>query len=200
MKKIITISREFGSGGRTIGKKLAKELNIAYYDKEMVKKIADESGLSKSFIEEAGEYTPTGSKFLNRFSYFNQGIGDDYYSLNNEIYQRQYEFIKELAEKEPCVIVGRCADYILRGRVDCIHVFIHAGLEFKARRIVELYGNTQDHPIKRLQDKDKRRALFYKDHTGRDWGVCDNYTLSLNSGELGINNCVKIIKQIYNEM
>ena len=129
-KRIITISREFGSGGRTIGKLVAEHLGIRCYDAELIQKLAAESGFDENYIKEAGEYTPGGflaSAFTNRsFGPTNEDL----------LWKLQYRIIRELAEKEPCVIVGRCADFILQDRTDCLKVFVHADMKFRADRIV----------------------------------------------------------------
>lgn len=192
-KKVITISREFGSGGRTVGKKLAEKLGYAYYDKELIEKVHGETGFSKEFIEEQGEYSPSKSMFSYAF------IGRDIngVSMNDYVWNAQRKIIIELAESdEPCVIVGRCADYILRDREDVFNVFIHADMEFRAKRIVQEYGETAESPQKRLKDKDKKRKINYRYFTDREWGVCQNYDISLNSGTLGIDKCVDIIADL----
>lgn len=188
-KRIITISREFGSGGRTIGRKVAEELGIAYYDKELIEKIAENTGFSEGFISEYGEHAPG----KNVFSYSFLGRTANGMSMQDYIWTEQRKIIKELAEKEPCVIVGRCADFILRDREDCLHVFIRSCTEKKVERIVKLYGETSDKPEKRLADKDKKRSVNYHYYTDRIWGDARNYHLSLDSGEFGIEKCVDII-------
>jgi len=194
-KRIITVSREFGSGGRTIGKQIAERLGYAYYDKDLVKKIASESGLTESYILESGEHASSTNSFL-----FNLAIGAELESGNNstinQLYTVQHNIIKGLAEKEPCVIVGRCADYILRDRTDCLHTFFHADMDFRADRIVSLYGETQDKPEKRLKEKDDKRKTYYKHYTGRQWGMAQNYHLTLNSGIVGTLQCVDIVVNI----
>lgn len=187
--KVITISRQFGSGGRTIGKKIAEELGYAYYDKDLIEKVAKESGLAPEYIEEQGEYAPS----KNPFSYAFIGRSINGMSVNDYLWNMQRKVILELAEKEPCVIVGRCADYILRERNDCLNVFIHADEEKRAERIVTLYGETESSPKKRLDEKDRKRAVNYKYYTGRNWGEACNYHLTLDSGKLGIDHCVKLI-------
>ena len=189
--RVITISREFGSGGRTIGKRVAAELALPCYDNELLQKIAAESGFQESYIKETGEDAPGG--FLsNAFSH--RG-----FSPNNADYlwQIQYRIISELAEKGPCVIVGRCADYILRDKADCLRVFIHADLEFRAQRIVQEYGEREESPQQRLRDKDKRRAAYHRFYTDMKWGRAQNYDITLNSGTLGLDQCVKIITSLY---
>lgn len=194
--QIITISREFGSGGRTIGKKVAEQLQIAYYDEEIVSEIAKESGLAESFVKEQGEYANTSSHFLFNFNNWGNGMTS---TLSDRLYVLQRNLICELAEKGPCVIVGRCADYVLRERRDCLNVFVHADMEFRADRIVRLYGEKVDAPQKRLEEKDKKRSTYYKYYTNRTWGKAQNYHLCLDSGMLGIEHCVQIICDVVNE-
>ena len=189
--RVITISREFGSGGRTIGKKTAEKLNIPCYDSQLIQKIAAESGFHEDYIKEEGEYAPGG--FLSS-ALSHRGI-----AITNEdyIWEIQCRVITDLPQKGPCVIVGRCADYILRETADCLKVFIHADLDFRARRIVEVYGEREQSPQQRLKDKDKRRAAYHRFYTDMKWGHAQNYDLTLNSGTLGIENCVNIITQLY---
>lgn len=188
-KRIITISREFGSGGRTIGKQVAERLGIAYYDKELIEKISEGTGFSREFIQEYGEHAPG----TNIFSYSFLGRSATGVSLQDQIWMEQRKIIRELAEKEPCVIVGRCADYILRDRTDCLNVFIHADMDKKVERIVKLYGETADKPEKRLRDKDKKRSVNYHYYTDQEWGKAENYHLCLDSGAFGIDKCVDMI-------
>ena len=187
-KRIITISREFGSGGRSIGKEVAKQLGIAYYDKDLVKKVAVETGFNEQYIEEKGEYAPV----KNWLSFVFSGAMSEM-SAQDFLWAIQYKVIMELAEKEPCVIVGRCADYILRDRTDCLNVFIHADMAARAERIVRLYGQSEVEPEKRLEDKDKRRKIYYKHYTEQDWGMAQNYDICLNSAAIGIDKCVSVI-------
>jgi len=197
-KKIITISREFGSGGRTIGKKLAERLGVAYYDKELVKHIAMETGFDPKYIEEHGEHAP-GRSFLSYVFGVRAAHPDVMNGMTpaDFLWCMQRKIILEIVEKESCVIVGRCADYILRDREDCLHVFIHAPREARAERIVKLYGESDVAPEKRLEDKDARRKVNYRHFTGRDWGDARNYHLSLDSAKLGIDACVELIESVY---
>lgn len=188
--RIITISREFGSGGRTIGKKVAEQLGIPCYDSELIQKIAEESGFDAKFVQEAGEYAPGG--FLSNLSSRTFGPTNEDY-----LWKIQYQIISRLAGQGPCVIVGRCADYILRDKADCLRVFIHADAQFRARRIVQEYGERAESPEQRLRDKDKRRAAYHRFYTNMKWGHAQNYDLTLNSGTLGIDKCVEIIRDLY---
>ncbi|MDO4324605.1 MAG: cytidylate kinase-like family protein [bacterium] len=198
-KNIITISREFGSGGRSIGKAIANELQIPYYDKELIMQVAKKTGFDPKYIEEQGEYA-SGKTFLSYLSAFT-GRSDVMGGMSaaDFLWVMQQQVILELAEKGPCVIVGRCADYILKDRSDCLHVFVHADEAFRAERIVRLYGQTEKSPKERLKDKDTRRSVNYKHFTGREWGKCQNYHLSLDSSVLGIDKCVEMIVNIVKE-
>lgn len=189
--RIVTISREFGSGGRTIGKKVAKKLGIPCYDAELIQKLAEESGFTESYIKEAGEYVPHG--FMS-FTFSNRSFGP---TNEDVLWNMQYKLITELAGKGPCVIVGRCADFILREQADCLKVFIHADMAFRAERIVKVYGEREQSPEHRLQDKDKRRAAYHRFYTDMKWGHAQNYHITLDSGVLGIDRCVDIISGLF---
>ena len=189
--RVITISREFGSGGRTIGKKTAEKLGIACYDAEIIQAMAQETGFTPDYVQEAGEYAPGG--FLSS-AFSNRMLGP----TNEDIlWEHQYKVITDLAAKGPCVIVGRCADYILQDTADCLKVFIHADMAFRARRIVEVYGEREQSPEERLRDKDKRRAAYHRFYTDMKWGYAQNYHLTLDSGVIGIDRCADIIAQLY---
>ena len=189
--KIITISREFESGGRTIGRKVANELGIPCYDSELILKIAEQSGFDVDYVKETGENFSGG--FLSLLS-------DRAFGPNNEDYlwKIQCKIIIKLAEDEPCVIVGRCADYILRDKADCFKVFIHAAPAFRADRIVRVYGEKEVSAEQRIKDKDKRRAAYHRFYTDMKWGRSQNYDITLNSGTLGIDQCAATIKELYN--
>ncbi len=191
--RIITISREFGSGGRTIGRQTAAKLGIPCYDYELIEKIAEESGFAKEYIAERGEYTTHGSWFASAFTDrdFNGHSNQDY------LWKIQRDVILKLAEKESCVIVGRCADYILKDVQDCLTVFIHSDMERRAERIVKQYGERTETPEKRLKDKDKRRAAYYQFYTDMKWGDMHHYHVALDSGILGIDKCVDILASLY---
>ena len=189
--RIITISREFGSGGRTVGKRTAEQLGIPCYDRELIQKIAGKSGFDEGYIKSLDETAPGGflaSAFSNRT--FGQ-TNEDY------LWNIQRKVILELAEQGPCVIVGRCADFILRDQADCLTVFIHADLAFRAQRIVQVYGAREDSPEQRIRDKDKRRAAYHRFYTDMKWGYAKNDQISLDSGLLGIDACVEVLKMLY---
>jgi len=192
-KTIITISRQFGSGGRTVGHLVAEKLGIPFYDKELVEHISLESGFAPKFIEEHGEHSP--GKSLLSYAFAPQGVPGIMNGLSTAdfLWNIQCGVILQLAEKGPCVIVGRNADYILKDRKDCLHVFIHADKEFRADRIVRLYGESEKSPMSRLQEKDKRRSVNYQHYTGRDWGDADNYDICLNTSTIGVEEAADII-------
>lgn len=191
--RIITISREFGSGGRTVGKEVAARLGIPCYDQELIEAIAEKSGFAQDYIRDHGEYMPSSSWLGNAL------VRRDFNgrSYQDDLWLAQRAVVLELAEKEPCVIVGRCADHILRGKADCLTVFIHASVESRANRIVTMYGERDEAPEKRLQDKDKRRRAYYQLYTDTEWGVAKNYHIALDSGVLGIEKCVELVAGLY---
>lgn len=192
-KNIITISRQFGSGGRTVGHLVAEKLGIPFYDKELVEHIALESGFAPKFVEEHGEHSP--GKSLLSYAFALQGVPGVMNGLSTAdfLWSIQCNAILQLAEKGPCVIVGRNADYILKDRKDCFHAFIHADMEFRADRIVRLYGESEQSPQARLQEKDKRRSVNYQHYTGKTWGAAENYDICLNTATIGVENAADMI-------
>lgn len=193
MYPIITISREFGSGGHSIGQNVAEELGIPFYDSAIVEQVAQESGLDKDLIAEQGEQTTLTSRL---FSGFTLGAGPSYENPQDQIYRLQAGVIRRVAEDGPCVIVGRCADYILQnaGHVT-LNVFIHAPLNWRADYILNRYGETEVSIQKRLEKKDRSRRLYYNYYTDREWGDYRNYHLALDSAMLGRETCVQLILQ-----
>ena len=190
-KRIITISREFGSGGRFIGEKVAKKLEIAYYDKNIISQIAEKSGLSPEYIQENAELSPKKGLFAYAFS----GRDITGKSVEDMVYEAQRNIILELAEKEPCVIIGRNADYILKDRDDVLNVFIHGDMLEKIKRITGLYNVKEKEAVKMMADTDKRRRTNYNFYTDQNWGKASNYTLCLNSSQLGYDRCEMIIME-----
>ena len=193
MNRVITISREFGSGGRTIGKLTAERLGIPCYDQELIEKIEEKSGLAKEFIAERGEYTLRGGWLANAFA--DRSLNG--LSVQDYLWTIQRKTIIELAEQGPCVIVGRCADYILEDKANLLKVFIHASIPVRAKRIVERYGESPEAPEKRLREKDIRRSAYYRFYTDMEWGIAKNYDVALDSGTLGLDRCVDIISSLY---
>ena len=190
-KRIITISREFGSGGRFIGEEVAKKLGIAYYDKNIINEIAEKSGLSPEYIQENAELSP--KKGLFAYAFAGRDITGK--SVEDMVYEAQRNVILELADKEPCVIIGRNADYILKDRDDVLNVFIHGDAPEKIQRITRLYNVEEQKAVKMIADTDKRRMANYNFYTNQKWGKADNYTLCLNSSQLGYDRCEKIIME-----
>lgn len=188
-KKIITISREFGSGGRFIGEEVAKKLGMKYYDRDIIGQIAEKSGFSPEYIQENAELSP--KKGLFAYAFAGRDITGK--SVEDMVYEVQRKVILEIAEKESCVIIGRNADFILNDRDDVLNVFIHGDKAEKVKRICKLYNVTEADALKRMVDIDKRRMTNYRFYTDRKWGMAGNYTLSLNSSELGYDMCEKII-------
>ncbi|MGO5050168.1 AAA family ATPase [Dysosmobacter sp. Sow4_B12] len=192
-ERILTISREFGSGGRTVGRMAATALHIPCYDQEILEELAKKSGFTQGYIRDQGEYAAHAGWLSNALaSRFSDGL-----TSQDRLWVLQRELILELAEKGPCVIVGRCADFILREKADCLTAFIHADMAFRAKRIVEVYGQRQDSPEKRLQDKDRRRAAYYQFYTDTRWGQARNYHIALDSGVLGIDRCAELLAELY---
>ena len=190
-KRIITISREFGSGGRFIGEEVAKKLGISYYDKNIISRIAEKSGLSPEYIQENAELSPKKGLFAYAFS----GRDITGKSVEDMVYEAQRNIILELAEKEPCVIIGRNADYILKDRDDVLNVFIHGDMPEKIKRITGLYNVKEKEAVKMMADTDKRRRTNYNFYTDQNWGKASNYTLCLNSSQLGYDRCEMIIME-----
>ena len=188
-KRIITISREFGSGGRFIGEEVAKKLGVAYYDKDIIGKIAEQSGLSPEYIQENAELSPKKGLFAYAFS----GRDITGKSVGDMVYEAQRKIIMEIAEKESCVIIGRNADFILKDRNDVLNVFIHGDMPEKTQRIIDLYNVEEKEAVKMMADTDKRRMTNYNFYTDQKWGKASNYTLCLNSSQLGYDRCEKII-------
>ena len=184
---IITITREFGSGGRTIAKKLADKLGYAYYDYEIVQQIAQESGFAKEYIEENGEDASSTSTF--GFIWNNYG-----YNLSDELYVAQRNVICELADKGNCVIVGRCSNYILeQADIDSFDVFIKADIEKRAENVADRVELKGDELIKFLQRRDHKRRVYYRFYTRRKWGDYHDYNMMLDSGMIGKDKCVDMI-------
>lgn len=191
MKSVITISREFGSGGRAIGKLVAEKLGYKFYDAEIIDEVVASSGLARDIVEKYDEYATHKNSFLYAIA-INAG-GDSLTSVANRVHIAQSEVIKRIAEEGRCVIIGRGADYILRDRDDCLNVFVRADIKFRARRILDIYGDDGKKIESRIDDKDTRRRVYYRSFTMREWGVIENYNLVLDSGVIGIEKCADII-------
>lgn len=195
--KIYTIGREFGSGGREVGEKLAAKLGIKLYDKELLQQAAKDSGFCEEIFENHDE-KPTNS-FL--YSLVMDTYSVSGYSaapfldmpLNHKVFLAQFETIKKIAEKESCVIVGRCADYALSDNPDCINVFIHADLDVRIKNVSRNLNITENKARDIINKTDKQRASYYNYYTSKKWGDSKSYNLSLDAGKLGTDNCVGMI-------
>ena len=194
---VISVSREFGSGGRVIGKQLAAALGIPCYDRTIIQKTSEKSGLSPDFIARAEERAR--SRF--HLSIAPIGIGAPAFThqgvpVSHQAFFAQAEVIRELAGEGPCVIVGRCSDYILGDRPECLKVFIHAPLEQRVKRCVEEYHIPPDGLEQRVSGMDRGRADYYNYYTGHTWGEMRRYDLTLDSSLTGIDGAVGIISQL----
>ena len=189
MKSIITISREYGSGGRFIAQKLAQKLGVPYFDNNLITLAAKESGFCEEIFETHDE-KPT-SSFL--YSLVMGGYGSDSMPLNHKLFLAQFETIKKVAKQGPCVIIGRCADYALEEMPNVVNVFIHADIKERAKRAVEEYGEDPKHVESIINKTDKKRASYYNYYSDKKWGAMDTYHLSIDSGKIGIDNAVKLI-------
>lgn len=190
---IITIGREYGSGGRLIGEKIAKELGIPLYDKEIIERAAQECGLSPSLAFQVDE-KPTSSLLYNIVLKDKANSQTKNTLTQDKFIKKQCQIIQELAKKESCVIVGRCADYILRKEPKCVNVFINSSMQDKVIRVINTYKEPEDGVTNLITRTDKARATYYTYMTGQKWGASSNYHLCLNSG-IGINACVDMIKK-----
>ena len=182
---VITIAREYGSGGRYVGRLIADKLGIKFYDKDLIIRLADETGLSEEYIENS-EQKQDGIAILNNGYYF---------GLNNadELFIKEIEIIKELADKESCVIVGRCSDFILKDRENVIKVFVYSDIESKLKRTTKFYGLDREKAEKEIKRIDKLRGNHYKYYTEKDWTSPSNYDICINSDVLGVEKTADFI-------
>ena len=194
-KTIVTISREFGSGGRLIGKRLAEQMGVPYYDKTLLDRIAEESGYSREMLEESERKAKNSFIYSLASALGTSEAGPESLSLNERFFLAQFDTIRKIADEGSCVIVGRCSDYILRGLPEATHVFIYAEEADKIKRAVQEYGVPEDEVVKMMRDTDKARANYYAYHTGRKWGEHVNYSLSIDSGYIEIEDIVDLILQ-----
>lgn len=197
MNKIITISRQYGSGGREIGKKLAEAMGIPFYDKEIIKQAAKDTGFAEVAFEKAEDKANNSLLYsiaMGMNAYGNQELGFSSLSLDDRIFLAQSNVIRKVAKEGPCVIVGRCADYILRENPNAVHLFIWADIEARVERATSLYGLPQDKAAENIRKMDKRRANYYSYHANEKWGKVEHYHLSMKSNYLGIEDSVACIK------
>ncbi len=195
--QVITIARQAGSGGREIGKRLAKELNIAYYDNELITIAAKESGMSEKLFENIDKAPTTSLLFsVAMGGWSNIGQRNTYSGVNirDKAFYIQADIIRSIAEKEPCVIIGRCANYILNRHSGLLSVFVHADFDWRAERVADLYGKPKEEIEKNIAKTDKQRASLYNYYTNCTWGDIKNYSLAIDRQRFDIDSCVDIIK------
>lgn len=195
-KYIITIARQFGSGGREIGQALAEKLGIGFYDKELISLAAKESGVDPKIFENVDERATNSLLYSLSMGLFSLGNGFSSMGdlpVNDKLYILQHKIIKQLAEKGPCVIVGRCADYILSDNKDCVSVFIHANLDYRTERAVRVHNVDEARAEQIVTKTDKTRANYYSFYSGHRWGMAENYDLCIDSSKLGKEQIVDLI-------
>lgn len=194
---VITIARQYGSGGKTIGEMLSKELNIPYYDKDLMKLASDDSGINEALFNKADETIKNTSLFKAAKKVYQGELippeSEDFTS-NENLFNYQAKIMKELAETESCVIIGRCADFVLKDYDNVLSVFIHAPEDFCKEQAAKKHSMPEKELEKFIIKTDKRRAEYYKYHTGREWTDARNYDLCLDSSKLGFERCVEEIK------
>lgn len=194
MKKLVTISREYGSGGRIIGKLLAEKLGVPFYDKEIIEMAAKESGFSEELMEESELKAKNGFAYsLSSMTPFGEGIGSNMLSVNERMFIAQFQVIREIGEKGEAVIVGRCADYVLKDFPGVTNAFIYGEYDDRIRRAVEKYGVDEKEADKVVSSYDKARANYYNYHTGRKWGDYRNYNLSIDSSYIDEDEAASLI-------
>lgn len=201
MRTVITIARQYGSGGHEIGKKLAEKFEIPFYDKELIALSAQKSGMSKEILQQADERATSSllySLVMGNYSFAGGVPFVNNKPVNDKLFSIQADIIREAAEKGPCVIVGRCADDILSQRKDVLSIFIYADKFSRLDTIIERYGVDKNEAARRLVKQDKQRENYYNFYTDKKWGKTDNYQLSVNSSAFGINGSVELISKAVN--
>ena len=196
-KYVITIARGYGSGGRTIGKMLSEELGIPYYDRDLLRLASDDSGINEKLFAKADEKLKKSLLFKIASNVYKGELippDSDEFVSNDNLFNYQAKIIKELAATESCIIIGRCADFVLKDEPNVVRVFVHAPLEDCINTLREMTGKTEKDIEKQIESIDKHRADYYKYYTGRDWKDAKNYDLCLNSSRLGFDKCVEIVK------
>lgn len=202
MGKIITISRQYGSGGREIGAKLAERLDIPFYDKELITRAAMESGFAEETFENAEKKATNSLLYsiaMGLSTYGVQDTGYSHLSLDNQVYLVQSNIIRKVAMEGPCVIVGRGADYILREMDNVVNVYIWADFEQRKKRAIEHYGLDKDKAVSEIKKIDKARVNYYNYHSGKKWGWAENYHLCIKSDFLDLNHTVDVIAKFVSE-
>ena len=203
MNKIVTISRQYASGGREVAEKLAMECGIPFYDRALISRSAKESGFAEAAFDNV-EMKATNSLLysiaMGMNAYGSPDLGYTHLSLDDRIYIAQSDIIRKVADEGPCVIVGRCADYVLRDRKDVINIFIWSSMPYRIRRAVERDGVEEDRAEETIIRMDKRRANYYNYHATEKWGKVTNYHLAIQNDFRGVDKTVEVIKQFISSM
>ena len=200
---VITIGRECGSSGRAIGRKLAESLGIKCYDKELLALAAKNSGLCEELFKTHDEKPTNSFLYSLVMDTYSMGYNTSAYMdmpINHKIFLAQFDTIKKLADEESCVIVGRCADYVLREKENCLNVYIYSDLDDRVARATTYYSLSPERAREQMQKMDKKRASYYNFYTNLKWGRAENYDLSLNSAKVGIDGCVDVIRAFAERM
>ena len=198
--RIVTIARQFGSGGREIGEELSKKLGVKFYDKELISIAAKESNIAPEIFENVDEKATNSllySLSLGLYSFSNTYSVGDNLPVNDKLYILQHKIIKKVANEGPCVIVGRCADHILRDRNDVLRVFIYADLDFRVKRAIDLKGVKPSKAEQVVQKTDKSRSNYYNFYSGKKWGATENYDLCINTTGIQIKEMVSVIAKMF---
>jgi cytidylate kinase len=195
-KRIITISRQYGSGGREIGEYVAAHFGYAYYDRELIKRAAQEGGFDEELVKEGSEGIL--GRLSSLMTYANTVVGkdEDTLPLPDRMFLVQSRIIKQIADEGPCVIIGHSADYFLAGRPGLLNVYIHSDWDTRVARVMRRNDLSEQDAIARIKKIDHRRAVFYEQHTGLKWGMANNYHLSLSSSYFGIEGTAALIAAI----
>lgn len=193
MNRIITISREFGSGGKYIGEQVAEKLGIPFFDKAIIEKIAKETGLVENFVERFSEYAPRKNIFA--YSFVARDINGK--SIEDYLMNIQRKVILDIAKEGSCVIVGRSADFILKGKANALDIFVYGEKDEKLKRIKNLKNLDERSALKLMEETDKKRSINYKYYTDQIWGDRKNYTVMLNSTQIGVEKCIDIVASMY---
>ena len=195
---IITIGRQFGSGGRSIGEKLAEKLGVPFYDKELISLAAKESGMSPDVFNEVDEKAANSLLYSLSMGMYNFGSGFSAMGdlpVNDKLYLLQHKIIRKIAEEGSCVIVGRCADYVLRDRDDCVNIFFYANMEFRKQESVKKHGIDEARAEHIITKTDKNRANYYSFYSGQKWGMTENYDLCIDTSKLSEETIVDLIAE-----
>ncbi|MEF9945136.1 MAG: cytidylate kinase-like family protein [Lachnospiraceae bacterium] len=198
MKSVITIGREFGSGGREIANRLGTALGIKVYDKEMLERAAKESGICEELFETHDERPTNSFLYSLVMDTYSLGYSSGTYTdmpINHKVFLAQFDAIKKIADEGPCILVGRCADYALDTYPNCISIFIHASMEAKIRRIARIHNLTDAKAKDMIVKTDKKRSSYYDYYTNKRWGDAQSYDLCMSSSKLGIAGTVDVIRQ-----